>query len=95
VSGKGTATFIRYRAELVPAVWLMTRRRRSRIFQDMSIPDIVKAVLRMAARRLVQAVGTVPPAELLHPVSETDYAFISRLMEEEGICFYFANDSEA
>src|SRR5579862_842999 len=33
----GPQTFLRYQAELVPALWLLTRRRQSRIFQQLSV----------------------------------------------------------
>src|SRR5205814_466180 len=42
--GSRDDTFITYRAELVPPVWLLTRRVQSRIFQHVSVPDILKAV---------------------------------------------------
>src|SRR5262245_23743415 len=40
--GARDAEFLTYRAELVPAVWLLTRREQSRIFQHISVPDILK-----------------------------------------------------
>ena len=41
----GDATFVRYRAEMVPELWLLARQARSRIFQQMTVPDILKKVL--------------------------------------------------
>src|ERR1700726_3527407 len=43
--GKRDTTFTHYRMEVVPALWLLTRRVQSRIFQQMSVPDILKKVL--------------------------------------------------
>src|SRR5437867_128866 len=39
-------TFITYQADLVPRLWLLTRKVRSRIFQRLTVPDILKAVLK-------------------------------------------------
>src|SRR4051794_23048924 len=46
--GAGTQTsdaFTRYRAEVAPALWLLTRKVRTRVFQQLSVPDILKKVL--------------------------------------------------
>ena len=37
--------FLHFEAEVVPTLWLWTQRVRSRIFQNQSVPDILKAVL--------------------------------------------------
>ena len=41
----GNTTLVEYRATLVPRFWLLTKRRQNRIFQQLSIPDILKQVL--------------------------------------------------
>src|SRR5262245_32000191 len=38
-------TFTSYRLEIAPKLWLLTRRAQSRIFQNLSVPDILKKVL--------------------------------------------------
>src|SRR6516162_9597948 len=43
--GRRDSTFTHYRMEMVPAFWVLTRRVQSRIFQHVSIPDILKKVL--------------------------------------------------
>src|SRR5262249_39790346 len=43
--GSRDHTFTRYRAEVVPQLWLLTRRAGCRIFQHQSVPDILKEVL--------------------------------------------------
>src|SRR6478735_1541189 len=43
--GDRNETFTRFSAEVVPKVWLLTQQSQSRIFQQKSIPDILKAVL--------------------------------------------------
>jgi len=42
---RGEPTFVRYRAEVVPKLWLLSRNVQSRIFQQMTVPDILMAVL--------------------------------------------------
>src|SRR5438105_2954430 len=41
----GKTAFYRYRAEVVPQLWLLTRKVQSRVFQQISVPDILKQVL--------------------------------------------------
>src|SRR5207248_9642874 len=42
----GKTVFYRYRAEVVPQLWLLTRKVQSRVFQQISVPDILKQVLQ-------------------------------------------------
>lgn len=80
--------FTRYRMEIVPQFWLLTRRAQSRIFQNLSVPDILKKVLEgLDVAWEVQ--GTFHPREYCVQYRETDFAFASRLMEEEGIFYFF------
>src|SRR6266851_1356361 len=43
--GHRDQTFTSYRMEIVPQFWLLTRRAQSRIFQHISVPEILKKVL--------------------------------------------------
>jgi type VI secretion system secreted protein VgrG len=87
----GAAAFYRYRVELVPRLWLCGLRRQSRVFQDKAVPDILQTVLRddwgLAVRS--RLTGSYPARDYCVQYRETDLAFARRLMEEEGICFYF------
>lgn len=82
-----------FRAELVPTVWLLTHRYNSRIFQEKSVPDIISDVLTQAgvpSDRVEKSLsGTHEPRTYCVQYRETDYNFICRLMEEEGIWWYF------
>ncbi len=83
-----------YRLRLVPRLWLLKRKRRSRIFQEMRVPDVVHAVLaesRIAAR--FQLRHTYPIREYCTQYEETDYRFIKRLVAESGIFFRYAQGS--
>src|SRR5262245_55423711 len=86
--GSRDDTFLTYRAELVPPVWLLTKRVQSRIFQHVSVPDILKKVFDgFSVAYEIQ--GTFHPRDYCVQYRESDFAFASRLMEEEGIYFYF------
>src|SRR5437879_1387572 len=43
--GARDETFVHFRAEFVPQLWLLTKKIRSRIFQQLSVPDILRQVL--------------------------------------------------
>ena len=81
-------TFITYRLELVPQIWLLTKRTQSRIFQHVSVPDILKKVFD-GFEVSYQIQGTFEPRDYCVQYRESDFAFASRLMEEEGIFYFF------
>ncbi len=88
-----------FRAELVPAVWSLTHRYGSRIFQNKSVTDIISDVLTQAGitsdRVRMTLNGTHTTRDYCVQYRETDYNFICRLMEEEGIWWYFEQTQEA
>jgi type VI secretion system secreted protein VgrG len=92
-----TARFTPYYVEFVPKVWLMTQRYDCRIFQEKTAPDIIQEVFKRAG--LNDAIklnlrGSFPMRTYCVQYRETDWNFVSRLMEEEGIYYFFeATDS--
>ncbi|MCU7920860.1 MAG: type VI secretion system tip protein VgrG [Candidatus Thiodiazotropha sp. (ex Dulcina madagascariensis)] len=85
------AYFAHYRATLRPWLWLLTRTSDCRIFQYKTVPDIIKAVFRDNGftdfeDRLSSAYREW---EYCVQYRETDFNFVSRLMEQEGIYYYF------
>jgi type VI secretion system secreted protein VgrG len=82
-----------YKAELVPKIWLLSLRRQSRIFQEMSVPDIIKKVLTDAKlpsnEFQFKLKRSYSAREYCVQYRESDLAFISRLMEDEGIYYWF------
>jgi type VI secretion system secreted protein VgrG len=86
--GTRDQTFTRYRMEIVPQLWLLTRRAQSRVFQKLSVPDILKKVLD-GLDVAYEIQGTFHPRDYCVQYRETDFAFASRLMEEEGIFYFF------
>jgi len=81
-------TFTSYRMEIVPQFWFLTKTARSRIFQHLSVPDILKKVFEGLDVTL-EIQGTFHPRDFCVQYRETDFNFASRLMEEEGIFYFF------
>ena len=84
-----------YTAGLVPRLWLLTRHRASRIFQDLSVPEIVLQILgerEIHDYRLDLDPANYPKREYCVQYRETEYAFLARLLEDEGIYFYFEHE---
>ncbi|HEX5748765.1 MAG TPA: type VI secretion system tip protein TssI/VgrG [Archangium sp.] len=87
---------LRYRLRVVPALERLKHVRRSRIFQHKAVPDIVKQVLNegQVEHRLVLS-GSYAPREYCVQYRESDFDFISRLLEEEGIFYFFTHSEDA
>ncbi|UCE58238.1 MAG: type VI secretion system tip protein VgrG [Phycisphaerales bacterium] len=87
-----------FRVELVPAVWQLTHRYNSRIFQGKTVQEIITDVLTKGGiatdRFRFVLEGEYEPRDYCVQYRETDYNFISRLMEEEGIWWYFEHTRE-
>jgi len=82
--------FTRYQAEVVPQLWLTTLRHTSRIFQELKVDEILRKVLAGMDVKY-ELTGTYEPANFRVQYRETDFAFASRLMEEEGIFYFFTH----
>jgi len=87
-------SFALYTLTLRPRPWLLTQRRSSRIFANRSVPDIVRHVLAAIGYSDVKVSlsGSYPSREYCVQYREDDFSFISRLMEQEGIYYYFTHD---
>jgi type VI secretion system secreted protein VgrG len=84
--------FTVYQATLVPRLWILTRNSDCRIFQKQTVLEIIDTILKenKVAPVLPRVdAGRYKPREYCVQYTETDYNFISRLMEEEGIFYYF------
>jgi type VI secretion system secreted protein VgrG len=85
-----------YRAEVVPWLWLLGLHRDCRIFQEMSVPDIVEKVFKDHGFsdfefRLSRS---YPSREYCVQYRESDLNFVSRLLEEEGIHYFFEHSKD-
>ena len=90
-----TARIGHYRLELRPTLWLLSRRTNCRIFQNLSVPQIVSEVLQNAGLRDfdLRLAATYPMRDYCVQYRETDHDFVLRLLEEEGIFFYFEHEA--
>ncbi len=91
-STQGVATFIRYRAEIAPKFWLLTRKAQSRTFQQKTVPQILQEVLT-GLDVSDQTQGQYKPRDYCVQYRESDFDFASRLMEEEGIFYSFKHST--
>ncbi|MEO2091920.1 MAG: type VI secretion system tip protein TssI/VgrG [Gemmataceae bacterium] len=92
--GGRSERFIRYTAELVPPLWLLTRTRRSRIFQHVTTEEIIRQVVGQLydlSGDAVQLRNTYFPRNYTAQYRESDFDFLSRTLEEEGIYYYFTH----
>jgi len=83
-----------YHAVLRPWLWFLTRKTNCRIFQEKNIPDIVKNILQDHAYVEVEykLEGSYEVLDYCVQYRESDFAFISRLMEHAGIFYYFKHE---
>jgi type VI secretion system secreted protein VgrG len=83
-----------YRVVLRPWLWLLSRTTNCRIFQELTAVDIIKQIFRDRGfsdfeERLT---ATYVPRPYVVQYRETDLHFVLRLMEDEGIYFYFTHE---
>jgi type VI secretion system secreted protein VgrG len=87
-----------YSARLVPSLWNLTQMADCRIFQATTTPDIIKKILddaKIASDTYkIDCKETYQPREYCVQYRETDLGFIARLMEEEGIFYYFEHSED-
>lgn len=90
-----------YSIRLVPHLGARRHEHTSRVFQDLSIPDIVKQVLTTTASAgFIQPVDLElarahEPREYVVQYRESDHAFVKRILAEEGIHWYFRRTSDS
>lgn len=83
-----------YRGVLVPALWYTTQTHRSRVFQDLSLPDLVQMVLEehglvSGEHFELDLSGTYPSSEYIVQHEESDFDFLARRLEYAGVSFWF------
>lgn len=86
--GHRDTRFSYYYATIVPHVWLLTQINQSRVFQHKSVPDILREVFE-GFEVSYEIQGDFKPRNYCVQYRETDWDFASRLMEEEGIYYFF------
>ncbi|SAL76901.1 Rhs element Vgr protein [Caballeronia choica] len=80
----------RYEAVMRPRLWMLTRASHDRFFYQQTVPQIIAKVLQdYQVDFSNKCSATYPSLEHCAQYRETDFAFVSRLMEREGIYYYF------
>ena len=84
-----------YRLQLRPWLWLATRRSDFRIFQGKSVPDIVMEVLGSYGYPIEKKLtrGDYRRWDYCVQYHESDFNFVSRLCELEGLYFHFRHEA--
>ena len=82
-----------YEAEIVPSMFLLSLRRNCRIYQETTTQEIIKTLLEEAGiistRYRFVLENTDRKRGFCVQYQESDFDFVSRLMEEEGIYYFF------
>lgn len=90
-----SARFTTYFADVYPWLWLLTMNSDYQIFQNQSVPDIIKKVFSNLSFTDFKdsLTKTYSPREFCVQYGETAFNFVSRLMESEGIFYFFDHSS--
>jgi type VI secretion system secreted protein VgrG len=96
--GASVQNLYRYQATLVPWLWLLNYSGGSRIFNKrQTVPEIVTQIFTergFGQDFSLRLGGTYEPREYCVQYRETDFTFVSRLLEEEGICYFFEHTED-
>ncbi len=86
--------YARYNATIHPWLWFLTRTSDCRIFQEKTVPDIIKEVCKGLGFTDIEdkLSSSYRTWEYCVQYRETDFNFLSRLMEQEGIYYYFTHE---
>ena len=88
----------RYRATLRPWLWFLSRTADCRIFQEQTAPDIVHAIFAKHAGPSVHVEdrlsGAFAPRVYCVQYRESDLDFVDRLLQDEGITYFFAHEAD-
>lgn len=88
--------YSRYYATVRPWLWFLTRTTDCRVFQEMSVPEIIKEVFKLnnVVDFKLSLSATYSELEYCVQYNESDFNFISRLMEQEGIYYFFEHKAD-
>ncbi len=88
-------TLRRFKLTLKSWLWLLSFNRTYRIYQAQSAKDILSDIFDTAGFKGMYQFGTMPTAKLEYctQYDETDLEFVTRLMSQSGVIFYFSQDS--
>lgn len=83
-----------YECDIVPWFWLMTQHEDCRIFQNKTVREIIETIFAEFnySDFKMELIETHPTLEYCTQYHETTFDFISRLIEREGIHYYFRHN---
>ena len=86
-----------YECDIVPWFWFLTQNEDCRIFQNLSVPDIIDTIFGEFGYDdyKLELNEIYPSLEFCTQYNETSFDFISRLIEREGIYYYFRHNESA
>lgn len=90
--------YVRYSALLGPWLWMLTCRFDSRIFQDKTVQDVVSEVFAgfgSLAKYEFRLSKSLKPYSYITQYRESDFNFVQRLLENEGLFYYFEHTADA
>ncbi|MFZ5758278.1 MAG: type VI secretion system Vgr family protein [Thermodesulfobacteriota bacterium] len=92
---EGKLLFSHYRATMVPWLWFLTTTSNIRIFQNKTVPDIVEKIFGDHGLNdyELDLTATYTPRVYCVQYRETDFNFVSRLLEGEGIFYFFKHEN--
>jgi type VI secretion system secreted protein VgrG len=92
----GEGRLAHYQAEMVPWLWFLTRTTDCRIFQNKPVPEIVQTIFQDFGFKdfELQLQGSYDPWENCVQYRETACSFVMRLLEQEGIFFFFRHEKD-
>lgn len=95
-SPDGDGDIYTYECDIVPWFWMLTQHEDCRIFQNLSVPDIIETIFGEFAFSdfKMDLTEVHPQLEYCTQYNETSFDFISRLIEREGIHYYFRHNDE-
>jgi len=94
IAGRLTGGIRYYRAQMVPRLWFLQHTSNCRIFQNQNAEDIITDILQQHGLSKFEFRSiTCETREYCVQFAESDFQFISRLLEEEGISYHFIHQS--
>lgn len=88
--------FAYYHATIRPWLWFLSRTANCRIFQNKNTLEIIKQIFSdqgFSGEIKDKTTATYKPHDYCVQYRETDFNFVSRLMEDEGIYYYFSHEN--
>lgn len=95
-TGMEKRSFYGYKAELVPWLWFLDKRTNCRVFQNLTVQAIIESLFTELGFHDFKftLLDTHQPLEYCVQYQESDFAFISRLLEQEGMFYFFEHQED-